>query len=142
MRIPACSRSPPAAAATALELLVKRKQLTKTAPVPCIVREDGIAEEPRPEAGTGDLEDDAVQASGEGNEGDGATDAVEPSETDEDEGLSPISDRLLAELTAYRTLGLRNALAERPDIALVAGLHALTLPVFYPMVRRVASNSA
>lgn len=29
----------------ALELLVKQKRLTKTAPVPCIVREGGIAEE-------------------------------------------------------------------------------------------------
>jgi len=29
----------------ALELLVKQKRLAKTAPVPCVVREDGIAEE-------------------------------------------------------------------------------------------------
>ena len=29
----------------ALELLVKQKRLARTAPVPCIVREDGIAEE-------------------------------------------------------------------------------------------------
>jgi len=29
----------------ALELLVKQKRLAKTAPIPCIVREDGIAEE-------------------------------------------------------------------------------------------------
>ncbi len=31
----------------ALELLVKRKRLAKTAPVPCIVREAGLAEEER-----------------------------------------------------------------------------------------------
>jgi len=29
----------------ALELLVKQKRLAKTAPVPCVVRDDGIAEE-------------------------------------------------------------------------------------------------
>lgn len=37
----------------------------------------------------------------------------------------------MAELTAHRALGLRNALAERPDIAFVAALHVLTLTVFY-----------
>jgi len=50
---------------------------------------------------------------------------------DEDEGLSPISDRLMMELTAHRTLGLRHALGEQPDVAFIAALHALTLKVFY-----------
>jgi ParB family chromosome partitioning protein len=49
----------------------------------------------------------------------------------EEEGLTPISDRLMAELTAHRTLGLRQALGERPDIAFLAALHTLTLKVFY-----------
>jgi ParB family chromosome partitioning protein len=49
----------------------------------------------------------------------------------EEDGLAPISDRLMAELTAHRTLGLRQALSERPDIAFLAALHALTLKVFY-----------
>lgn len=41
-RRPACSRFPPVAHRyRALELLVKAKRLTKTAPVPCIVREAG-----------------------------------------------------------------------------------------------------
>ena len=52
-------------------------------------------------------------------------------EPEEDEGLSPISDRLMTELTAYRTLGLRHALGEHPDVAFRAALHALTLKVFY-----------
>jgi hypothetical protein len=38
-------------------------------------------------------------------------------EPEEDEGLKPISDRLLTELTAYRTLALRDALAQNPDVA-------------------------
>lgn len=49
----------------------------------------------------------------------------------EDDGLTPISDRLMTELTAHRTLGLRQALGERPDIAFLAALHVLTLNVFY-----------
>ena len=57
--------------------------------------------------------------------------AQAPVEPEEDEGLTPISDRLLAELTAHRTLGLRQALGERPETAFLAALHALTLKVFY-----------
>lgn len=53
------------------------------------------------------------------------------SEPEEDEGLSPISDRLMTELTAHRTLGLRHRLGEHPDVAFRAALHALTLKVFY-----------
>src|SRR5262249_8130347 len=52
-------------------------------------------------------------------------------EPDEDGGLKPIFDRLLTELTAYRTLTLRNALAQNPDVAFLAALHALCLKLFY-----------
>jgi ParB family chromosome partitioning protein len=52
-------------------------------------------------------------------------------DSEEDEGHSPISDRLMTELTAHRTLGLRHALGEHPDVAFRAALHALTLKVFY-----------
>jgi len=54
---------------------------------------------------------------------------------DEDEGLKPIPDRSMTELTAHRTLALRHALGERPDIALIAALHALCLRVFYHYAR-------
>jgi ParB family chromosome partitioning protein len=37
----------------------------------------------------------------------------------------------MTELTSHRTLGLRNALGERPDVAFVAALHVLTLKTFY-----------
>ncbi len=43
----------------------------------------------------------------------------------------PLPDRLLIELTEWRTLALRDALAKRPDIAFVAALHALCLDLFY-----------
>ncbi|PZU89342.1 MAG: DNA-binding protein [Chelatococcus sp.] len=62
---------------------------------------------------------------------------AEETEPEEDEGLSPISDRLMTELTSHRTLALRQALGERPDVAFLAALHALTLKTFY----RYASES-
>lgn len=43
----------------------------------------------------------------------------------------PISDILTRDLTAHRTLGLRLALGEQPDIALIAVTHALAAQTFY-----------
>jgi ParB family chromosome partitioning protein len=57
--------------------------------------------------------------------------AVEPAEPEEDDGLKPIPERLLTELTAYRCLTLRQALGEQPDVAFLAALHALCLKAFY-----------
>lgn len=57
----------------------------------------------------------------------GADDEVEP----EDDALKPLSDRLVMELTAHRTLALRDALASDPDTAFLAVLHALVLQTFY-----------
>jgi ParB family chromosome partitioning protein len=50
---------------------------------------------------------------------------------DEDEALKPLSERLIMELTAHRTLALRDALANDPDIAFLAVLHAMALQTFY-----------
>ncbi|MCC6826877.1 MAG: ParB/RepB/Spo0J family partition protein [Novosphingobium sp.] len=52
-------------------------------------------------------------------------------EPEEDEGLRPIPDRLMAELTAHRTLALRDAVARSPEVAFHACLHALVLRLFY-----------
>ncbi len=66
------------------------------------------------------------------NRGSGMVVGDEPvSEPEEDEGLPPIPDRLITELTSHRTLGLRYILGEQPDVAFLAALHALTLKVFY-----------
>ena len=54
----------------------------------------------------------------------------EPAE-EEDEGLRPLPDRLLTELTAYRTLALREAIGRHPDVAFLAALHVLCLKLFY-----------
>lgn len=60
-----------------------------------------------------------------------AATSVAEAEAEQDEGIKPIPDRLMTELTAYRTLALRDALAQDPDIAFLAALHALCLKLFY-----------
>lgn len=57
-----------------------------------------------------------------------------PTEPDEAED-APLSERLVLSLTAYRTAGLRDALAHAPDLALVAVVHALAVATFYPHER-------
>lgn len=52
-------------------------------------------------------------------------------EPDHDDGIKPIPDRLMTELSAYRTLALRDALARDPDVAFRAALHAVCLKLFY-----------
>ena len=43
----------------------------------------------------------------------------------------PLSDMLVRDLTAHRTLGLRLNLSEQPDVAIVAVTHALAAQIFY-----------
>ncbi len=47
------------------------------------------------------------------------------------DGLAPLSEKLVAELTAYRTSALRNELAKRPETAFLALVHALALDTFF-----------
>lgn len=55
-----------------------------------------------------------------------------PSVDEEETETSPkLSDRLLTELTAHRTLALRNVLANDPEAAFLAATHALALNAFY-----------
>ena len=46
-------------------------------------------------------------------------------------GHKPLSDILIRDLTAHRTLGLRLALNEQPEVAIVAVTHALSAQIFY-----------
>ena len=57
--------------------------------------------------------------------------AEDEPEAEEDNG-APLSERLVLDLTAHRTAGLRDALAQDPSLALVAVAHALALRTFYP----------
>jgi ParB family chromosome partitioning protein len=56
-----------------------------------------------------------------------STDAAD----EEDEGMRPLPDKLLTELTAYRTLALREAVGKDPEIAHLSALHAMCLRLFY-----------
>lgn len=51
---------------------------------------------------------------------------------DEDEKIRPLSDRIIEDLTATRTVALRNALANDPAMAWIAALHVFVLKTFYP----------
>jgi ParB family chromosome partitioning protein len=62
----------------------------------------------------------------------GAQPASEPeAAAEEDDTSRPLSDRLVTELTAHRTLALRDGVANDPQIAFQAVLHALCLNAFY-----------
>ncbi|ANK95550.1 MULTISPECIES: ParB/RepB/Spo0J family partition protein [unclassified Rhizobium] len=51
---------------------------------------------------------------------------------EEDDVIRPLSDRLVVDLTATRSVALRNALANNPAVAFIAVLHAFVLKTFYP----------
>ncbi len=55
--------------------------------------------------------------------------AAEP-EDDEDDAVKPLPDRLVMELTAHRTLALRDAVANNPHVAMTALLHKLVVDAF------------
>ncbi|HEY1245445.1 MAG TPA: ParB N-terminal domain-containing protein [Hyphomicrobiaceae bacterium] len=75
---------------------------------------------PRPNGASATSRGPSAPSGQQSDEGDG-----------EDEGIRPLSDRLMAELTAHRTLALREAVANDPDTAFLAMLHALCLKLFY-----------
>jgi ParB family transcriptional regulator, chromosome partitioning protein len=60
-----------------------------------------------------------------------AKDQKAKSKAKDADGLVPLSEKLIAELTAYRTSALRNELAKHPETALVALVHALALDTFF-----------
>lgn len=51
-------------------------------------------------------------------------------EDEEDDAVRPLPDRLVMELTAHRTLALRDAVANNPHVALTALLHKLVVDTF------------
>jgi ParB family chromosome partitioning protein len=102
---------------------------------------------PEDEAPVGDVEaeSDVCSENADGGEAEVAVQRAvitvggapaEPEE-DEDDAIKPLPDRLITELTAHRTLALRDALATHPSVAFVAVLHNFVLATFY----RFASSS-
>ncbi|MGB8738656.1 MAG: ParB/RepB/Spo0J family partition protein [Rhodomicrobium sp.] len=55
----------------------------------------------------------------------------EPAAGAQEEESDALSEKLATELSAYRSLGLRDALASDPDTALLSMLHVLALSLFY-----------
>jgi ParB family chromosome partitioning protein len=51
---------------------------------------------------------------------------------EDDDGVTPLSERLVLSLTAHRTAALRDRVAENPDAALLVAIHAAVLRAFYP----------
>lgn len=92
-------------------------------------------DEPRVDAAAAaSAEDGVVDGRGEGTPGivvNGASANGAGADEEEDEAIRPLPDRLVLDLTAQRTLALRNALAADPAMAFVAALHAFVLQVFY-----------
>lgn len=74
----------------------------------------------RPEAADGETPFD--------DEGEGEADDAEAEDMDVGK---PLSDGLIRDLSAHRTLGLRIALGEQPEMAMVALTHALAAQLFY-----------
>ena len=56
----------------------------------------------------------------------------EPEEEDETDAIKPLPDRLVSELTAHRTLALRDAVASNPHVAMTTLLHRLVTDCFLP----------
>ncbi|SED24570.1 ParB/RepB/Spo0J family partition protein [Bradyrhizobium erythrophlei] len=88
-------------------------------------------EKPRPEV------EQTAEASGAGDP-EGAEDQIAQDDSgegagaaDEEEDDRPLSDVLVRDLSAHRTLGLRLNLSEQPEVAIVAVTHALAAQIFY-----------
>ncbi len=102
------------------------------------IRAEDEAPEPEAEiAEDGETIIDGVRVNGDGEilDGDGEGDdhsetEPEPEEEAGDAG-KPLPDSLIRDLTAHRTLGLRLALGEQPDMALIAVIHTLAAQTFY-----------
>jgi ParB family chromosome partitioning protein len=95
--------------------------------------EDEAPEPEEAESATYEVDGVTVNEDGEivGDEDERADSALETEDEDAGDAGKPLSDLLIRDLTAHRTLGLRLALGEQPDIALVAVVHALAAQTFY-----------
>lgn len=93
---------------------------------------------------TSEVEGESVSdASGDEPEGEGSRPVApvsgEPADPvsapsgddDDDDVIKPLPDRLVAELTAARTVALQDAFAQNPAVAFAAVLHAMVLTTFY-----------
>src|SRR5690606_20661860 len=64
--------------------------------------------------------------------------SAEPEDDDEEDVIKPLPERLVTELTAHRTLALRDAVGANPQVAFTALLHKLVRDTF----QRTATSGA
>lgn len=96
---------------------------------PVVEQEAGEEDEAEGADGT---EDTANAADTPQSNGVSGVVSVGSEEDDADEDLvKPLPDRLVADLTAWRTLALQDAFAQSPSTAFAAVLHAFVLSIFY-----------
>ena len=86
-------------------------------------------EKPEPEEAEGGASESIED--GDYDEDGGDASALDTEDEEAEEDGKPLSDLLIRDLTAHRTLGLRLALGEQPDTALIAVTHALASQTFY-----------
>lgn len=106
-----------------------------------LIHAEDEAPEPEPEtAEDGETVIDGVRVTGDGEildsdgeDGEGEEGSANEPEPEEEAGDAgkPLPDSLIRDLTAHRTLGLRLALGEQPDMALIAVIHTLAAQTFY-----------
>ncbi|WP_306049915.1 ParB/RepB/Spo0J family partition protein [Oceaniradius stylonematis] len=72
-----------------------------------------------------------IEEDGEYDEDGNHVSALDAEDEEAEEDGKPLSDSLVRDLTAHRTLALRLALGEQPDMALIAVTHALAAQTFY-----------
>ncbi|WP_439500442.1 ParB/RepB/Spo0J family partition protein [Aminobacter ciceronei] len=68
---------------------------------------------------------------GDGEDGKGGDETEQEPEEEAGDAGKPLPDSLIRDLTAHRTLGLRLALGEQPDMALIAVVHTLAAQTYY-----------
>lgn len=88
-----------------------------------------------PNAGEDSLEDGACDSDGTSLSARAAQRTVitvggEKPDDGDDDAIKPLPERLVGELTAHRTLALRDAVANNPHVAMTALLHKLCLDTF------------
>lgn len=75
--------------------------------------------------------DGEIIGDGDYEEGGSHVSALDTEDEETGDDGKPLSDLLIRDLTARRTLGLRLALGEQPDMALITVTHALAAQTFY-----------
>lgn len=96
-----------------------------------VLPEDEVKAAPEPDEPGGD-----TGGVGQGAQADSGETGLSSNEAEPDgDARAPLSAKLIADLTAHRTAGLRLALANDPDLALVALAHVLVLATFHGAAR-------